>query len=123
MTSDGGRSRRGRAQSRVAGTLKRSRETEKRWSRLVDICDSLPEVEISWEQHLAFRVRKKTFAYYLFDRHGDGRVALSCKALPGEQSKLVERDPARFFVPAYLGPKGQYGQSRATCVRRRRYAA
>ena len=60
-------------------------------------------------EHLAFRVRKKTFAYYLFDHHGDGRIALCCKAAPGEQEMLVASDPTRFFIPAYLGPKGWVG--------------
>jgi len=61
------------------------------------------------DQHLAFRVRKKTFAYYLHDHHGDGRIALCCKADPGEQNRIVEEDPRRFFVPPYLGPKGWIG--------------
>jgi hypothetical protein len=74
--------------------------------RLVQICAALPEVDISGDQHLAFRVRKKTFAYYLNDHHGDGRIALCCKAYPGDQEHLIAWDPARFYVPAYLGPKG-----------------
>ncbi len=61
------------------------------------------------DQHVAFRVRKKTFAYYLYDHHGDARVALCCKAAPGEQGDLVEQDPRRFFIPPYLGPKGWVG--------------
>lgn len=51
-------------------------------------------------------MRRRTFAYYLFDHHGDGKVALCCKAEPGVQQALVEADPARCFVPAYLGAKG-----------------
>jgi hypothetical protein len=90
----------------MSGLLKRSREAEKRRARLVKICESLPDVEISGKQHLAFRVRGKTFAYYLYDHHGDGRIALSCKAPPGEQRKLVEQSPANYFVPPYLGPRG-----------------
>jgi hypothetical protein len=69
---------------------------------------SLPGVDVSGvgDGHLAFRVKQKTFAYYLHDHHGDGRIALCCKAPPGEQGRLVEADPDRFFVPPYLGPKG-----------------
>ena len=77
------------------------------------MCGALPEVDASAEgrvnEHLAFRVRKKTFAYYLFNHHGDGRIALWCKALPGDQGRLVEEDPRRFFVPPYLGPRGWVG--------------
>ncbi len=79
---------------------------EQRREQLIQICAALPEVDISGDQHLAFRVRKKTFAYYLNDHHGDGRIALCCKAYPGDQEMLVALDPARFYVPSYLGPKG-----------------
>jgi hypothetical protein len=93
--------------------LKPSREVALRRKRLVKLCSSLPEVDASAvgvaNQHMAFRVRKKTLAYYLYDHHGDGRVALCCKAATGEQGGLVEQDPRRFFVPPYLGPKGWVG--------------
>lgn len=75
-------------------------------ARLVRICDAFPEVEVSGDQHLAFRVRKKTFAYFLNDHHGDGRIAVCCKAYPGDQDFLVKLDPTRYYVPAYLGHKG-----------------
>ncbi len=88
--------------------LKHSNKSTKRRERLVEICKKLPKVEVeaAGEQHLAYRIQKKTFAYYLFDHHGDGRVAFCCKAVLGVQRDLVERDPERFFVPPYLGPKG-----------------
>lgn len=75
-----------------------------------DICHSLPEATTSRRtgQHTAFEVRGKKFAYFLVDHHGDGRIA-SCKAALGVQDALVESDPLRFFVPAYLGPKGWVG--------------
>jgi hypothetical protein len=75
-------------------------------ARLVAICRALPEVTSSGDQHVAFRVRNKTFAWYLEDHHGDGRVALCCKAAAGEQQALVAGDPVRFYKPAYLGPRG-----------------
>ena len=87
-------------------TLPRSRDVAARRARLVATCSAMPEVDVSGNPHLAFRVRKKTFAYYLFDHHGDGRIALCCKAAPGEMSRLVEDDPRRFFVPCYLGARG-----------------
>jgi hypothetical protein len=79
-----------------------------RRARLVEICEALPEtvVEAGGESHLAFRIRKKTFGYYLFDHHGDGRVAFTCKSSLSEQRRLVKDDPLSFFVPAYLGSRG-----------------
>ena len=79
-----------------------------RRARLVEICQAFPEVgiESGGDGHLAFRIRKKTFAYYLFDHHGDGMVAFCCKSSLIEQRRLVKDDPDSFFVPAYLGSKG-----------------
>jgi hypothetical protein len=51
-------------------------------------------------------VRRRTFAYFLDDHHGDGEVALTWKARPGEGEALAGADPARFFRPAYLGARG-----------------
>jgi len=80
----------------------------RRRERLIEICQALPEVtnEVAGKDHLAFRVRKKIFAYYQFDHHGDGVIAFSCKSSLNEQRRLVRDDPETFFVPAYVGPRG-----------------
>ena len=82
--------------------------TEQRLSRLLKICEAFPEVVVDSPggQHQAFRVRKKIFAYYLFDHHGDGKIAFSCKSSLVEQQRLVKEDPVTFFVPSYSGPRG-----------------
>lgn len=79
-----------------------------RRQRLVKICESFPEVVIEpgGDGHLSFRIRKRIFAYYLFDHHGDGIIAFTCKSTVSEQRRLVKDDPTSFFVPAYLGSKG-----------------
>ncbi len=58
------------------------------------------------DQHIAFRIRKRIFAYYLFDHHGDGMIAFTCKSSLSEQRRLLKDDPISFFVPAYLGSRG-----------------
>jgi phosphoribosylglycinamide formyltransferase-1 len=85
-----------------------SSSTAKRRSKLVSICEGMPEVnvEAAGEGHLVFRVRKKIFAYYSFDHHGDGKIAFICKSTLNEQRRLVKDDPESFFVPAYVGPRG-----------------
>jgi len=92
-----------------ASGLKKSRNGA-RLKRLVRLCESLPDATTlplgRKREHRSFLVRKKIFAYYCFDHHGDGRIALWCKAGPGEQSRLIEEDPSRFFIPPYLGPRG-----------------
>jgi hypothetical protein len=78
-------------------------------AKLIEICHRFPEVTSEGDQHIAFFVRKKKFAYYLEDHHDDGRVALVCKAETGENTALIASDPARFFMPAYIGPRGWVG--------------
>ena len=79
-----------------------------RRERLVEICSRMPELiyEGRGDGHIAFMVRKKIFAYYLFDHHGDGLIGFCCKSTLAEQRRLVREDPESFFVPAYLGPRG-----------------
>jgi hypothetical protein len=52
---------------------------------------------------------KKTFATFHDSHHGDGRVAVWCKASFEQQQDLVEADPEIFFVPPYVGPSGWVG--------------
>jgi hypothetical protein len=75
-----------------------------------DACLWLPEAE----EHLShgspnFRVRGKTFATYVVNHHGDGRVALWVNLPRGAQEALVEADRKRYFVPPYVGPSGWVG--------------
>lgn len=81
-----------------------------RLARLSEICLALPEAtrELSGA-HATFRVRGKTFAYFLDDHHGDGIIGLTCRAPWGEPGALVAADPERFYLPAYLGPRGWVG--------------
>ena len=58
----------------------------------------------------AFFVRgKRSFATVWNNHHGDGRYALICAAPSGMQAALVEADPERFYVPAYVGHRGWIG--------------
>jgi len=56
--------------------------------------------------HASFLVRKKTFAYFLDNHHSDGIVAVTCKVLPGENTNLAATQPKRYYLPAYIGPRG-----------------
>lgn len=49
------------------------------------------------------------FAMTDFDHHDSGHIAVWVKAPPLVQGDLVESDPARYFVPPYMGPKGWVG--------------
>jgi len=78
-----------------------------RLKRLSKICLALPEaVRKDMGSHAAFLVRNRTFSYFLNDHHGDGIVSVTCKVLPGDNSSLATAQPERFYLPAYIGPKG-----------------
>jgi len=94
------------ARAKASGAGKAQSE-DRRLARLTKICLALPEAtrQISGN-HAGFLVRKKTFAYFLNDHHGDGIVAVTGKVLPGDNKALVASQPDRFYLPAYIGPKG-----------------
>ncbi len=75
--------------------------------RLRVICLAFPEAaETGGVGNPSFKVRDKIFAM----RHGmEGRPSLWCKAPPGAQDVLVRSDPARYFVPPYVGHHGWVG--------------
>src|SRR5260370_26100600 len=80
---------------------------DRRLTRFTKICLSLPETTREDKgQHAAFLVRKKIFAYYLNDHHGDGIVAVTCKVLPGDNTALAAANPERFYMPAYIASRG-----------------
>lgn len=56
--------------------------------------------------HAAFSVSKKVFVYYLNDHHDDGIVSFCCKVLRGENEQLIAANPQKFYMPAYVGPRG-----------------
>jgi hypothetical protein len=82
-------------------------DLDARRDRLVRLCRTLPEAAATpHAQHVGFQVRGRTFAWYVDDEHGDGRVAVLCKAPPGENAGLVATDPHRFYLPRYVGNRG-----------------
>ncbi len=81
-----------------------------RLTRLTTICSSFPEAERQNKgDHASFLVRKKVFAYYLHNHHGDGIISICARALPGDNLTLIAADPAKFYSPAYIGPRGWVG--------------
>ena len=86
------------------------REVAKRRARIVRIVRALPEATITEHgRHLSLDVRGKRFGWYLEDHHGDGRLALNCKAPAGANESLASSKPERFHVPKYVGHHGWAG--------------
>lgn len=80
---------------------------DSRLARITEIALALPEASrLVHGSHAQFLVRKKTFAYFLNDHHGDGIVSIACKVMPGENKALAEAQPRRFYLPAYIASRG-----------------
>jgi predicted DNA-binding protein (MmcQ/YjbR family) len=75
--------------------------------RVRALCLTLPEAEdrpFGGHSAPAFRVRDK-----LFVMTSEDGTSMTLKAPKGAQQVLVASEPARFFVPKYVGPKGWVG--------------
>ena len=78
--------------------------------QLSKICLSLPEAaRRDLNEHADFRVRGKVFAYFLNNHHGDGIISVCCKSALGENVDRASREPTRFYLPPYIGPRGWFG--------------
>jgi hypothetical protein len=78
--------------------------------RLRRRCLALPETteRLSHGEPTWFVRGKKAFVMYA-DRHHDDKLAFWCAALSERRDALVAMDPARFFVPPYVGGRGWLG--------------
>lgn len=81
----------------------------KRKARVVELLRSLPEATAVGDIHLSLEVRGRRFGWLLDNHHGDGRLALNCRAESGACERLVASKPEWFHVPAYLGHRGWVG--------------
>jgi hypothetical protein len=80
-------------------------------ARIRRCCLALPEVSerLSHGAPTFFVQAKRSFLTLHDNHHGDGRFALWCAAEQGLQPLLVDSEPDRFFVPAYVGRRGWLG--------------
>lgn len=78
--------------------------------RIAMIVDRFPEADpVATGSHLSLEVRQKRFGWYLDNHHGDGRLAINCKAPRGVARQLVDHAPDRFHIPRYAGRLGWVG--------------
>ena len=75
---------------------------DKQRQRIAKFLATLPEGEAkSVGRHMSLEVRNKRFGWFLVDHHGDGRVAINCKASAEMHDILQQLAPAHFHVPKY----------------------
>jgi hypothetical protein len=81
------------------------------FDRLLAVCQALAGSECERETWSAtFRAKKKPFAYFNDNHHGDGIIGVWVRVdPPGDNAVLAAASPERYFVPPYLGPRGWVG--------------
>jgi predicted DNA-binding protein (MmcQ/YjbR family) len=91
-------------------STRRPRSARAPVDRLRAICLALPEAteKIAWSEP-TWRVGGKLFAQLDNHHHGADHLAVWLPAPLGEQESLIFLDPARFFRPPYVGPRGWVG--------------
>jgi hypothetical protein len=74
------------------------------------MCLALPETteKIAWGEP-TWRVRGKLFAQLDDHHHGADHLAVWLPAPLGEQEAMIFTNPARFFRPPNVGPRGWVG--------------
>lgn len=78
--------------------------------RLRRICLALPEAtEKLSHGEPTFFVRKKVFAMFANNHHGDGHIGVWIPVPPGSQPTLINTWPDVFFHPPYVGVRGWVG--------------
>ena len=98
-----------KAVDQVAFKITRKVAAERR-ARVIKIVEVFPEADtVATGNHLSLEVRQKRFGWYLDDHHGDGRLAINCKAPRGVAQQLAKHAPDRFHIPNYVGHLGWVG--------------
>lgn len=90
----------------------RTAETLALIDRLRAICLALPDASerVAWgEPTWRIGVGGKMFAMCDTYHHGSPHLAVHLPLPPGAQAQLVDAEPARFYVPPYVGGKGWVG--------------
>ncbi|HEY7184414.1 MAG TPA: MmcQ/YjbR family DNA-binding protein [Blastocatellia bacterium] len=81
-----------------------------RRARVIAIVEGLPEAGVvAAGNHLSLEARQKRFGWYLDNHHGDGRLAINCKAPRGVAQQLAKHAPDRFHIPKYVSHLGWVG--------------
>jgi hypothetical protein len=78
--------------------------------RVRKVCLGLPDtMEKISHGEPTFFVKKRVFAMFSNNHHGDGHVAVWLPAPPGLQEALTEEAPRVYYRPPYVGSSGWIG--------------
>jgi hypothetical protein len=113
MRKEGGRlsrvAKKSRSKARVARESP-STSGEEHVRRVRRLCAALPQTSEKLSHgEPTFFVGGKVYVMFANDHHGDGHIAVWIPVPPGLQATLLKTEPAKFFMPPYVGVKGWVG--------------
>lgn len=74
------------------------------------ICLALPQTTEKLSHGApTFFAGKKVYAMFVNNHHNDGHIAVWIPVAPGLQATLLKTEPAKFFMPPYVGVRGWVG--------------
>jgi hypothetical protein len=84
---------------------------EQNRAKLITIASTIDGLttEDVMNQHLKLTAFGKKIGWYMRDHHGDGRLQLNARAMPGVALQLVQQNPIHFHSPAYVAHRGWFG--------------
>ena len=76
--------------------------------RVIKIVESFPEAIALPVAglHLSLEVRGKRFGWYMENHHGDDRLVINCKALPGVGLAMVQANSIVYHIPKMAKNRG-----------------
>jgi len=82
-------------------------DAEELLKRAAALLSSLPEARVErTNEHAAFVVTEKKFAWFLNNHHGDGMVCICVKVDPEAKEMLIDMNPEKYLRPAYISRFG-----------------
>ena len=88
-------------------TRGKSTDAEGLLKRASALVSSLSEVRIErTNEHAAFLVADRKFAWFLNDHHGDGMICICVKVDLEAKEMLIEMDPEKYLRPSYISRFG-----------------
>jgi len=79
-------------------------------ARIVRMIARLPQARaVPYATHLSLEIRKRRFGWFLEDHHGDGRLAIHCKASAKRRERLRAAVPQQLHAPKHVGHHGWVG--------------
>jgi len=76
--------------------------------KVIEIVESFPDAVALpvASVHLSLEIRGMRFGWFMENHHGNHRIEINCKALPGVGEAMVEKNRAVYVIPKMVRNRG-----------------